>query len=342
MMPGRSGPLRVGVVGADINHAFEYASVLHPPAPDAEAMTILAPLRSRMEDRMADIRWTAELTPERQYARGDIDEDPAFSDIQVVAWWGHEPGDAVRWAEKLGSGQVVTEPTEMLGEIDALLLCTFSADRHADLAVPFLEAGVPAFIDKPFASDVHAASTMIEAARRGNAVLFSSSPWKWSPAVLDLRARLGDLDGIRTVVATGPAVEDAYFYTVHTAELVYFLLGGGIEHVSCVSDDRRHFISALHRGGSTVVINGMKHVAWLRHLVVYGQRGYLTADITNEHRDAGKVRTMIEFVHAVRSGIPPIPLDELLEVTAFMAAAEQSSRHGGRPVPIAELLETSG
>jgi len=49
---------------------------------------------------------------------------------------------------------------EMIGSIDALLLARDDAENHYDHALPFLEAGIPIYIDKPFALTVKNANKL--------------------------------------------------------------------------------------------------------------------------------------------------------------------------------------
>ncbi|WP_282773568.1 Gfo/Idh/MocA family oxidoreductase [Phaeodactylibacter xiamenensis] len=49
---------------------------------------------------------------------------------------------------------------EMIGSIDALLLARDDAENHYDHALPFLEAGIPIYIDKPFALSVKEAEKL--------------------------------------------------------------------------------------------------------------------------------------------------------------------------------------
>lgn len=57
---------------------------------------------------------------------------------------------------------VVEDPLEMIGKIDALLLARDDAENHAEMALPFLKAGIPIFIDKPFAINIKDAKFMLE------------------------------------------------------------------------------------------------------------------------------------------------------------------------------------
>lgn len=45
---------------------------------------------------------------------------------------------------------LVDKPDEMIGQIDAVLIESVEGSFHYDRTAPFLEAGLPVFVDKPF------------------------------------------------------------------------------------------------------------------------------------------------------------------------------------------------
>lgn len=330
---------RVGILGADIVHALEYASVITPP-PDAEGpMLHVPPLDPRMEDRVATLRCAAATEPARLWSREDTAREPALSDAHVTCWWGADRAAAEKMAARLGVTTVYDRPEDMLGQVDVVLVCTHDASDHHVLAMPFLREGIAAFVDKPFTDDHRHAAEMVQAARESGAVLFSSSPWKWSPVVQDLRASIDTVGPLRTVVASGPAPGDAFFYVTHSLELVQYVYGLGAEHVTCFEDPLHRSLVIGYPGGRIGVVNAMREIAWVRHLVAYGVDGYLEADVSNTHRDEGKVQMVVEFMRAVRSGHAPLPPDYAAEVTRILVAAELSARQGGRRVQLAELTE---
>ena len=331
------GEVRVGIVGADINHALQYASVISPPEGATEPMMEVAPLNARMEHRMATLHSPAAREPEKRYSLEDIRNDPAFRGAKVVCWWGEDRAAAERMAQKLGVQDVYDAPEQMVPRVDAAMVCSYDPADHHRLAMPFLEAGVPTFIDKPFTDNLGEARELVSTARATGAVLFSSSPWKWSPTVQDLAKSLDSLGSVRTAVASGPGVEGPFFYVTHSVETLQYLFGIGVEHVSCVRGDLHHAITLQYRDGRVGFVNAMREVGWVRHVVVYGENGYLEADITNAHRDEGQIRTVVEFLHAVRSGKPPLPLEYPEEATKIMVAAERSADRAGERVYLEEL-----
>jgi len=55
---------------------------------------------------------------------------------------------------------VVDNVEDLIGKVDAVLLARDDAENHAQMAKPFLEAGLPIFIDKPFALNLEDAEKM--------------------------------------------------------------------------------------------------------------------------------------------------------------------------------------
>jgi len=290
-----------------------------------------------MEHRVATLHSPAAREPEEKYSLEDIRNDPAFHGAKVTCWWGEDRAAAEEMAQKLGVRNVYDTPEQMVPQVDAAMVCSYDPADHHRLAMPFLEAGIPTFVDKPFTDDYDKAREMTSTARATGAVLFNSSPWKWSPAVQDLALSLDSLGSIRTVVASGPGVEGPFFYVTHSVETLQYLLGIGVEHVSCVRDDLHHAITLRYRDGRVGFVNAMREISWVRHVVVYGENGYLEADVPNPHRYEGQIRTVIEFLHAVRSGKPPLPLEYPEEATKIMVAAERSADRGGERVYLEEM-----
>lgn len=56
---------------------------------------------------------------------------------------------------------VVENMEDMIGEVDAVLLARDDAENHPKMSQPFIEAGLPIFIDKPFALSVNEAQEML-------------------------------------------------------------------------------------------------------------------------------------------------------------------------------------
>ena len=86
------------------------------------------------------------------------------------------------------------------GQIDCVHVCA-PPDRHCEAAMPFLEAGVPALVEKPLAATEAQCAALILAARKTRAILGTNQNFVHLPAFARLRRTIaaGELGRIRHV-----------------------------------------------------------------------------------------------------------------------------------------------
>lgn len=75
-----------------------------------------------------------------------------------------------------------TAPSEVMGRVDAVCVATPTM-THADVALPFLQAGVAALIEKPLAATLEQADRLLGAAAAGRALLATGHTERFNPAV---------------------------------------------------------------------------------------------------------------------------------------------------------------
>ena len=110
-----------------------------------------------------------------------------FDDMRVVAVGGHYP-EANRAVFDRGRLEFIAEkPGDMLGRVGAVMVTARDGRLHAPFARPFIEAGVPAFIDKPFTSDWAEAQRLAELAQAKGVPLAGGSGVKLCAGVARLR-----------------------------------------------------------------------------------------------------------------------------------------------------------
>ena len=132
----------------------------------------------------------------------------------------------------MGGGlPIVPTPAELLGRVDALIVTNRDGALHRELAVPFLDAGIPVWVDKPLAASTADAEAIIEAAARGGAPTTSYSAVRWVADADVLAVAAGDVGGLQAVTVTGPAdpaseYSGIFFYGIHAADLAQRLAPG--------------------------------------------------------------------------------------------------------------------
>ncbi len=169
-----------------------------------------------------------------------------WPDVKMVSAWDYDPERARWYADHYRIPQVVEHVEDMLGQVDAVLVgggrrmpdengvWGENPDDHLALARPFLEAGLPVLVDKPFADRVEDAVEMVRLARRHGALLMSCSAMRYDTAITALKDQiddggLGKVLGAACMIGTGSAT--LKWYIIHMLEAVHTAFGPGIESV---------------------------------------------------------------------------------------------------------------
>lgn len=149
----------------------------------------------------------------------------AVPGVEVTHVWGETADFAAKAAQEGKIPTIVDEPPDMIGRIDGVMLDHRDGKYHLPAARPFVEAGIPVFVDKPFCTDLAEGIEFVEFARskRVPVTSFSTVPLQQSMlAFYDAAKQLGRL---RAIVTAGPCdVESEYggvfFYGIHQVEMV--------------------------------------------------------------------------------------------------------------------------
>ena len=83
-------------------------------------------------------------------------------DAEVVSVWTQDRKLSERVAKAAKIPQVVSDPENMIGTVDAVLLARDDPENHLELAAPYLNAGLPVYIDKPIAVSMTSLSRLYE------------------------------------------------------------------------------------------------------------------------------------------------------------------------------------
>ena len=267
---------------------------------------------------------------------------PQVEDARVVGVWSSgEEGlsgmhsSAAELAAAYQIDQVVTEPTELIGAVDLVLILDDldGGALHAELARPFLEAGVPTYVDKPMALTVEDAVGLFDLAEQTNTPLMSCSALRFAPELDVLRGR-GDGGGeLSTLVSVGPG--DWFNYGVHTVEAALAVLGPGATQVRQFAGGDRDITVIEDETGPRIVIGTLRDVNPGFHLTAYGPQGVVQTEVADYQ--SFYANTMSAAVGMARTGMPPIDRQATLEVLAILAAGQRSAT-SGEPVRLTDVL----
>ncbi|MBP3705588.1 MAG: Gfo/Idh/MocA family oxidoreductase [Clostridia bacterium] len=95
-----------------------------------------------------------------------IKENPdKYGDIEIIGVYSEDPSASQRIVDAGYTDYIANSPDEFLGKADAVAIVARHGDNHYKYAMPYVKAGVPCFIDKPFCADLENAKELAQTAK---------------------------------------------------------------------------------------------------------------------------------------------------------------------------------
>ena len=256
--------------------------------------------------------------------------DKAFLGMTVKYVWG-ETEDFARTAMEKGSiPNMVNDPSDMLGKIDALIVDHRHAKFHLEPAIPFIKAGIPTFIDKPFCYRVAEGKEFLDLAKKLGTPVTSYSSIADSYETFNIMKQLEGMGEINQVVRYGPVELDSkyggiFFYGVHLVEPLLYMFGDNIEKVQVQQNGQNSSASLIFRNGmlATLVFTTKKY-GWETY--VETSEGIVKLKSTEPERTPGK--NYDDMVTMFQTGVEPRSHSSILHGVAVLEALEKSVTSG--------------
>jgi predicted dehydrogenase len=252
---------------------------------------------------------------------------------RVTCVWTDDPADAPKVAAASKIENVVARPEDVIGQVDAVIIGTDDGHEHVRRARPFVEAGLPMFVDKPLAINVADLNQFIQWHQAGK-VFLSSSNMRYAPEIKQIVRQKAQLGELRWITACTSKTWERY--AIHALEAIWPVLGPGFIGVRTESRPGSDIAYLTHRSGVQVSLAAIYDaVGSYGVLHVFGTKGNLAVtcwDTYTAFRDQ-----LCAFVEMLRTGERPYPLSETVELMAVIIAGLRSRDGGGRLVKLEEV-----
>ncbi|MBN2450829.1 MAG: Gfo/Idh/MocA family oxidoreductase [Lentisphaeria bacterium] len=246
---------------------------------------------------------------------------------RVTHVWTQDRALSERVARTSGIAQVCTGLEDMIGEVDAVLLARDDPENHVAMARPFVEAGMPLFVDKPLAFCREDLSWFEERVAEGR-FLMSCSALRYSAGVQGGRVDLPAVGDIRLVVAVG--AKDLRKYAIHTLEGMFALLGDpqavAVRHVGRPGRD---VLLIDFADGSSATVHVFEGITGA-DLSVYGSKGVLRVNHGGTY--PAFRACLVEAIRSFEAGRPRLDFDRTRNVIHALIGARESLERDGVPV----------
>ena len=303
--------IRVGVIGVDGPHPFMFSQYMNDPkAADARAgVTVVAAYVGGSDDVPESVQFRKEFVSKVQDL--GIDIVPTIEDL--------------------------------LAKVDAVMIESLDGRIHLAEAKKVIAAGKPLFIDKPLAGSLTDCVEIAEAAKRAGVPWFSASSLRFAKGV----EAIGDgqnkeVGKVLGCDAWGPnhpleprSIPDLFYYGIHGTEILFTVMGPGCKTVA-----RAHGDGGGLPSGTDVVVGVWAdgRIGTYRSAAGFGSTVFGSKGIVPSGGWTGYDPLVVQIAEFFKTGKPPVSPEEVLEVYAFLAAADVSKAKGGCPVSIDDLL----
>lgn len=254
---------------------------------------------------------------------------------RVTHVWTDLPEEAPLVAAASLIANVVAQPEDVIGHVDAVIIATDDGTDHVRRARPFVEAGLPVFIDKPMATTIDELRQFVQWRAAGK-VLLSTSGMRYAPAMQLTPEQSADLGDLRWI--TSFTCKTWERYGIHALEAVEPLLGPGYTQVQTLHQAGSDVVHISHRSGVQTTL-GAIHDAYgsFGAVHLYGTKGQLPLHLTDTY--PAFRGQLVAFIDYLRTGNPPLPFEETVELMAVIIAGIRSRERGGAVVTIQEVLD---
>ena len=243
--------------------------------------------------------------------------------------------------EKFGVKERYTDLAEMAKNVDIAFIQSCNWDRHIGLSTPFIEAGVPVFIDKPLVGNLKDCKVLEQLAAEGKVILGTSAmryTYERDSFFAVPEAQRGKILHVSTTVGV-----DEFNYAIHSVESILGFLKGDTA-VSCrhlgssmVEDVPQDSYFVKFESGATACYHiCMKGWQPSTAVVMTQKTGFVYKLDVNKLYEA-----MLKHVCAWLKGEPNdlVSVSEMTMAIKIMLAGKKSKENGGCEVALSDLRD---
>ncbi|MCD6355394.1 MAG: Gfo/Idh/MocA family oxidoreductase [Prolixibacteraceae bacterium] len=252
-----------------------------------------------------------------------------FPGIEVKYIWGETDEFAKKAMEKGGIPIQVKDPREMLGKIDALIVDHRHPKYHLEAALPFVKAGIPTFVDKPFCYRATEGKEFLEMARKVGTPVNSYSSIAQSNATFDMKKQVNAMSEIVQIVRTGTVDLDSkyggvFFYGVHIVQPLLFIFGEDVKRVK-INRNGSYGNASLQFSSGLFATLIFKKEAYGWETFIESKKGF--NKLESRVKDTNPGKNYVDMVEMFRTGKEPRSHQSILNCVSVLEALEKSAEN---------------
>jgi len=224
---------------------------------------------------------------------------------------------------------IVKDPCEMIGQIDLAAAVFRHGGLHLKYAEPFLKAGVPIFVDKPFAASVGDARKMVQLAKRYGTPMTSYSSLRCCKGTVQFKKDLKQIGDLPLLVVSCPGERGGthkqygglIFYGIHGAEMVLEVMGPDARSVVAKTSGNNIVATITMGGGRLAVLQFLGGAAYAFHYLAHGTKGMLACKPDSSDSYVASMNRLKKFC---KTGQGPVAHADMVKAVQLVNAVTQS------------------
>lgn len=229
-------------------------------------------------------------------------------------------------AATAGIPHIAKDAAEMIASVDAVLLCRDDPENHVAMAKPFIDAGLPLFIDKPLCATEKDLDYFTAQVAKGRFIM-SCASMRYGSECMAVKSAIKSLGKMELV--TGVGKKDWLKYGIHMLEGIVSVLNDPRPlSVRNIGSSAKNSVQITYENDIQVMLHLFMDLAPTMQLSFFGQEQWKMIEIKNSYamfRD-----NIIEFIRSVNEGKPRLDFRKTEQIIRVMMAAEESLNAGGK------------
>ena len=274
----------------------------------------------------------------KTYLPGSHRNEKIIPDASITHIWtqDREMSESVARISKIPN--IVNNMEDMIGQVDGVILARDDPHNHWQMARPFIEKGMPIYIDKVLAHNLEDMKKIVEATGDDYPIMAGSS----SRYTSNIEKAKKEVCADKVVTIHGVSKVSWIRYANHLLDGISYLFGADVESIQNLGNERLDVVHIVYQSGLNVVLQIKEDLAGPIEFTCYSTDDQLSYTTCFSDKDfssyfVGFYRMMETFTEMVKTGKQILPLEEIIKVSKIVIAGQISRDHGGRKIYLEEL-----
>ncbi|MGB9642609.1 MAG: Gfo/Idh/MocA family oxidoreductase, partial [Candidatus Ratteibacteria bacterium] len=246
-------------------------------------------------------------------------ENLGISDAYVTHVWTEDKETAIKVAKTTYIEHVIDNPEQAIGKVDAAVITTDIGSSHVSLAKPFIEAGLPVFIDKPLVDNEEDLKTFYQWHIQGKKIM-SCSSMRYAKEIKAIDfSSCGKIEFISGIMS-----KSWERYGVHAVEGLCTIAGFGIKSILNTGNENLNLALVDFKSGLQSLLQVIYYSTIFGRYDVFCRNKTFTIE-TKDYFYMFKSQ-LEDIVKFVKTGVSPFPFSETVEIIKAIIAGIKSRK----------------